>query len=105
MATQPHPTPKPPPPKPPEDDDAAKSSGDAQVDKIRLAEEERKRNPPDPPVETVADEQRKRSEEIDEMGVERWKAAHDERKGDERRQIPGVAKTDMADEDRRSKAR
>ena len=47
---------------------------------------------PEPPVKTVADEQRERSEEIQKQGVEAWKAAHDGRSPEERqgRQVPGV---------------
>jgi hypothetical protein len=41
------------------------------------------------PVETVADEQRRRSEEIEKMGVEKWKAAHDQRT-EAPRQVEGV---------------
>jgi hypothetical protein len=47
-----------------------------------------------PPVETIADEQRKRSDAIAAMGVEKWKAAHDERTEEEKagnKQVPGVA--------------
>jgi hypothetical protein len=42
-----------------------------------------------PPVETVADEQRRRSEEIEKIGVEKWKAAHDQRT-EAPRQVEGV---------------
>lgn len=47
-----------------------------------------------PPVMTVADEQRARSREIMEMGVENWKAANDERTDEEKagnKQVPGTA--------------
>jgi hypothetical protein len=46
---------------------------------------------PDEPVMTIADEQRARSLEIEAMGVEEWKNAHDERNPDEtQRQVEGV---------------
>lgn len=46
-----------------------------------------------PPVTTIADEQRARSREIAAMGVEKWKAEHDERTEEEKagKQVPGVA--------------
>ena len=49
--------------------------------------------PPAPPLKTIADEQRARSDEIARAGVEKWKAAHDERTDEEKagRQVPGVA--------------
>jgi hypothetical protein len=78
MANQPHPTPPPakpatPPATPAKDDPA-------------------KREPP-PPVKTIADEQRQRSEDIQREGVEAWKAKHDERTEDEKkgRVVTGVA--------------
>jgi hypothetical protein len=63
MATTPHPAP--PPPKPAAPANNAKTEAP-------------------PPVETVADEQRARSAEIEKMGVENWKAAHDNRTPEER---------------------
>jgi hypothetical protein len=76
MANTPHPTP--PPAKP-----AAQTQTQTQSAPVKL-----------PPVETVADEQRKRSEEIEKMGVEQWKAAHDNRPADERpRAVEGVTVT------------
>lgn len=47
-----------------------------------------------PVVETVADEQRKRSDDMAREGVEKWKAEHDERTAEEKagnRQVTGVA--------------
>lgn len=45
-------------------------------------------------VQTIADEQRKRSEEIQAQGVEAFKAAHDDRPESERgastKQVPGI---------------
>lgn len=81
MATKPqHPKPEPPKPAPPpapepEDPAAAATSPKAP-----------------PPVMTIADEQRARSAEIQAMGVEKWKEAHDQRSPEERqpRQVPGV---------------
>jgi len=85
MATQPHPTPpKPapspapaPPPKPDEDPAAAAPHA----------------IPPEPPVETIADEQRKRSAEIEAMGIDAWKASQDTRSEAEKQPqaVPGVA--------------
>jgi hypothetical protein len=61
---------------------------------------------PDEPVRTIADEQRERSAEIEAMGVEAWKAAHDERsQEEEQHQVPGVSPTQIADDDRRSRSR
>jgi hypothetical protein len=48
---------------------------------------------PAPPARTIADEQRERSEELQRAGVERQKAAHDERTGNEPKQVPGVSPT------------
>jgi hypothetical protein len=83
MANQPHPTQpaaKPATPQPPADPQAAKQP------------EPGKREPP-PPVKTIADEQRERSDEIAREGVEAWKAKHDERTEDEKkgRVVTGVA--------------
>lgn len=49
--------------------------------------------PEPPPAQTAADEQRQRSDEIARMGVEKWKAEHDERTEEEKagRQVTGVA--------------
>jgi hypothetical protein len=61
---------------------------------------------PDPPVKTIADEQRERSAEMEAMGMEAWKAAHDDRSLDEQpQQIPGVSPTQIEDDDRRSRSR
>ena len=46
-----------------------------------------------PATRTIADEQRERSATLASQGVERVKAEHDERKGDERKQVPGVSST------------
>jgi hypothetical protein len=64
MASTPHPPPKPEPPKPPPPQ-PSKS----------LSQTEQHAAPP-PPVETVADEQRARSAEMEKIGVEAWMAAH-----------------------------
>jgi hypothetical protein len=51
---------------------------------------------PDPPVKTIADEQRERSEEIQAEGVERYKAKRDERDPRDRpRTVPGVSPTQV----------
>lgn len=83
----PPPAPKPSDPHPP----AAKAPSPAQSDP-QAAKVEGYKAEPEPPVKTVADEQRERSEEIQKQGVEAWKAAHDERSPEERqgRQVPGV---------------
>jgi hypothetical protein len=48
---------------------------------------------PDPPVRTAADEQRERSQDIQDKGVEAVKAAHDERDPKDRPQaVAGVGK-------------
>jgi hypothetical protein len=49
--------------------------------------------PPEPLVQTVADEQRERSAEIEHEGVEKWKEQHDERAPEDRtnKPTPGVA--------------
>ena len=81
MATQPHPTPKPEPtpaPKPKPDEDAAAAPHAI---------------PPEPPVQTIADEQRARSDEIQAMGIDAWKASQDTRSEAEKQPqaVPGVA--------------
>jgi hypothetical protein len=47
-------------------------------------------------MQTIADEQRQRSEEIESKGVDPWKAEHDDRNrpdADRRqRQVPGVSR-------------
>ena len=53
-------------------------SKDPQDVKLHVGDDVKHGEPP-PPVETVGDEQRKRSEEIEKVGVEKWKEAHDER--------------------------
>lgn len=43
------------------------------------------------PVETIGDEQRERSADIEAMGVEAWKAEHDERPaGEKQKTVQGV---------------
>ena len=46
-----------------------------------------------PPPRTIADEQRERSDRMASHGVERHKADHDERTGNEPKQVPGVSPT------------
>jgi hypothetical protein len=61
---------------------------------------------PEPPVRTIADEQRERSAEMEAMGMDAWIAAHDQRSADEQpQQIPGVSPTQIEDDDRRSRSR
>jgi hypothetical protein len=56
--------------------------------------------------DTIAEEQRRRSEEIDKEGVEKWKAKRDERPDDERpEQVKGVGPTAIDEDDRKSRAR
>jgi hypothetical protein len=80
MATQPKPAPKPKPdPKPdpnePDEPEAAKAAAQQP-----------------PPVRTIADEQRERSDQIARQGVEKWKAERDERGPDDKpKQVPGVS--------------
>ena len=75
MATQPAPPPK---PKPHDDD-----KPEPHVEGLHGQEQ--------PPVLTVADEQRERSAEIQRVGIDAWKAAHDERGPDDKpKQVPGV---------------
>ena len=65
-----------------------KSSHDERDDKPDAREEAQA-----PPAATIADEQRARSAEMAAMGVDAWKAAHDERTEEEKagnRQVPGV---------------
>ena len=97
MATQPtHPAPKPqtPPPAPKPSDPhppAAKAPAHPNADP-QEAKVEGYQVSAEPPVETIADEQRERSAEIEEQGVDAWKAAHDERDPDEEpKVVPGVA--------------
>lgn len=49
----------------------------------------------DAATETVVEEQRKRSDEIEAMGVEAWKAAHDDRAHTDQqpKTVAGVTKT------------
>ena len=52
-----------------------------------------------PPVKTIADEQRERSQAIEAQGVEAFKASYDERDPDEpQRRVPGVGPTTVAAE-------
>ena len=97
MATQPtHPAPKPqtPPPAPKPSDPhppAAKAPVHPNADPQEAKAEGYKVDPV-PPVETIADEQRERSAEIEEQGVDAWKAAQDERDPDEKpKVVPGVS--------------
>jgi hypothetical protein len=83
MATQPT-TPQPKPkPKPEDDDDVAAAAPPTEPPA-----------PPAPPsVQTIADEQRERSEQMMKVGIEAWKAEHDERSEADRepRQVPGIS--------------
>jgi hypothetical protein len=77
MANQPkpHEPPPPPHPHPPEP-------------KPEAAKVEGHKAQPEPPVKTVADEQRERSEEMQKEGVDAWMAAHDERTPEDRQGKP-----------------
>jgi colicin import membrane protein len=102
MANPPTPAPKPQtpppaPPKPPNQPPAAAHvpeahSKDPQEAKLELAESAARDRKVEPPVRTIADEQRERSEEMQKQGVEAWKAAHDSRSADEKQPkvVPGV---------------
>ena len=97
MATQPtHPAPKPqtPPPAPKPSDPhppAAKAPAHPNADPQEAKAEGYKVDPV-PPVQTIADEQRERSAEIEEQGVDAWKAVNDERSPDEKpKVVPGVS--------------
>jgi hypothetical protein len=82
-------TPQPQPAKPAE----KKSLADPQEEKLRVAkeEEDQRAKTADPPVRTIADEQRERSAEIEAEGVEPWKEKRDMRPPGERpQQVPGV---------------
>jgi hypothetical protein len=51
---------------------------------------------PDPPVKTIADEQRERSEEIQRIGVEAFKAKFDTRDPEAKQQpVAGVGKANL----------
>jgi hypothetical protein len=62
---------------------------------MRIGEEDRAAMAKIPPVQTIADEQRERSEEIAREGVEKWKERHDQRSEEDRRMRPvtGVGTT------------
>ena len=118
MANPPTPTPRPPPPPPPaprppqsppprppnappaapppvKPHDAAHApeafSKDPQDAKLELAERAARDRKVEPPVRTIADEQRERSEEMQKQGIDAWKAAHDERDPDEKpKVVPGI---------------
>jgi hypothetical protein len=52
--------------------------------------------------DTIAEEQRRRAEEMDKEGVEPWKARHDNRPANERpEQVKGVSPTSVS-EDRKA---
>ena len=96
MATTPHPPPKPEPPKPPPPVAAhvpEAHSKDPQEAKLELAESAARDRKVEPPVKTIADEQRERSDEMAAKGVDAWKAEHDERSADEKQPkvVPGVS--------------
>ena len=97
MAQPPHQPPNRPtpgPPKPPLKDPAEGKSPAIGGGHLARTDEPAPRAPPDPPVETIADEQRRRSAEIEEMGVEAWKASMSDDAPPEgeatHRQVPGV---------------
>jgi hypothetical protein len=100
MANPPTQTPKPPPPPAPKPHDppppAAKVeaqavSKDPQEAKLELAESAARDRKLEPPVKTIADEQRERSEEIMREGLDKWKAAHDERGAEDKpKVVPGI---------------
>ena len=105
MATTPHPAPKPeppkpqtPPPRPPSHPPEAAHvpeafSKDPQEAKLELAESAAHDRKVEPPVKTIADEQRERSDAMAAEGIDAWKAEHDERTADEKQPkvVPGVA--------------
>lgn len=96
MATTPKPTPK---HSHDEREDKRDTREDHRDDKRSITREDKEEPQTQPPagqpapVETIADEQRKRSEEMASMGVEQWKAEHDERTEEEKagKQVTGVA--------------
>jgi hypothetical protein len=52
--------------------------------------------------DTIAEEQRRRAEEMDKEGVEPWKARHDNRPDDEKpKQVKGVSPTAIDEDDRK----
>jgi hypothetical protein len=66
-------------------------SKDPQEAKLELAESGARDRKVEPPVRTIADEQRERSEEIMREGLDKWKAAHDERGPDDKpKVVPGI---------------
>jgi hypothetical protein len=102
MASAPKPAPRPEPkpapkPQPHPDDDDASAKG-ARAHRKTAADFQAKpgEQPPPLPIQpsmpTIADEQRERSAEIEEMGVEDWKAERDERSEEDKkgRVVPGV---------------
>ncbi len=109
MATTPHPPPKPEPPKPqtppprpqnppPHQPPAAAHvpeahSKDPQEAKLEIAESGARDRKVEPPVRTIADEQRERSDAMAAEGIDAWKAEHDERDADEKQPkvVPGVS--------------
>ena len=103
MAHQPTPTPAPKPqspppapPRPPNQPPAAAPvpeahSKDPQEAKLELAESAARNRKVEPPVKTIADEQRERSDAMAAKGVEAWKAEHDERGPDDKKVVPGIS--------------
>jgi hypothetical protein len=55
---------------------------------MRIGEEDRAAMAKIPPVQTIADEQRERSEEMAREGVEKWKERHDQRSEEDRQSRP-----------------
>jgi hypothetical protein len=96
-APKPHPTPppapkpNPPPHQPPAAHAPEALSKDPQDAKLELAERGARDRKLEPPVRTIADEQRERSDEISAQGIDAWKAAHDERGADDKpKVVPGI---------------
>jgi hypothetical protein len=69
----------------------AQPIGDQQAKKAELDKATAGKEPPPPPVRTIADEQRERSDEIAKMGVEAYKRSIDQRKDEDKpKPVPGV---------------
>jgi hypothetical protein len=87
-----------PPARPPQRDERRENQREAERDQQEDEREAERRDQakakagePGEPVETIVDEQRARSAEIEAMGVEAWKAEHDERPAEEKQKtVAGV---------------
>ncbi len=55
-------------------------------------------DPEEPEVKTIGQEQLERSREIEDQGVEPWKAEHDQRRG-RQQQVAGIGRTEIDDGD------